>query len=408
MSENEYGVIVVGMGLSGLMAAMTAAELGKRVLIVGKGMGRLCLFSNSVDLLAPMKGKGVYEAITSWISDHPDHPYAKAGVERIDRALSSFSSLFPPPYAFSADSAGNWRVPTGAGTYRSTFLLPSTMTSGADIDKGGLIVGIEKCRDFSALQAAKGLQVRGVVISLSAIADQSLTPMALSRLMDKPSFRRLFAAEVKRRLGGESRVGFPAVLGLRDPARVKEELENSIGAEVFEIPILPPSIPGVRIFNRFKEWFDRRTDVTFLLGFEVEIGMVKDRKCTGVRVMNPPVSCTYTADSYIIATGRFLSGGLVADREALREPVFGLPVVQPPGRDGWFKPSFLRDSHPLNEVGIRVDGHFRPIDPEGNVILKNVRMAGSMLAQHNSMEEASREGISLSTGYAAATEAIQS
>ena len=35
------------------------------------------------------------------------------------------------------------------------------------------------------------------------------------------------------------------------------------GAQVFEIPILPPSIPGMRIFNRFKEWLIQK-GVTFL------------------------------------------------------------------------------------------------------------------------------------------------
>jgi flavin-dependent dehydrogenase len=41
----HYDLIVIGMGLSGLMAAKTAAESGQRVLIVGKGMGSLSLFS---------------------------------------------------------------------------------------------------------------------------------------------------------------------------------------------------------------------------------------------------------------------------------------------------------------------------------------------------------------------------
>ena len=47
----HYDLIVIGMGLSGLMAAKTAAEAGQKVLIVGKGMGSLCLFSNTIDVL---------------------------------------------------------------------------------------------------------------------------------------------------------------------------------------------------------------------------------------------------------------------------------------------------------------------------------------------------------------------
>jgi len=47
----QYDLIIIGMGLSGLMAAKTALDLGKRVLIIGKGMGGLILFSNTIDVL---------------------------------------------------------------------------------------------------------------------------------------------------------------------------------------------------------------------------------------------------------------------------------------------------------------------------------------------------------------------
>ncbi len=408
MSENNYQLIVVGMGLSGLMAAMTAARAGKRVLIIGKGMGSLCLFSNSIDLLGSLGREDVYDGIGAWISGHPDHPYAKAGVDRINEALSAFCSLFPIPYAFTAAGSGNCTVPTGAGTYRPTYLVPSTMTSGVSLPKGGVIVGIEHFRDFSALQAAKGLKVRGVVISLGTRTAQDLGPLALARLMEQPSFRAAFAKEVKKQMAGEDRVGLPALLGLRNPGRVKEELENIIGADVFEMPLLPPSIPGIRIFNRFKAWFDQQRNVTFLLGPSVETATIEGRRCTGIKVVNAPVSTLYTADSYILATGRFLSGGLVASRESIYEPVFDLPVLQPRGRDDWFGPSFFGAGHPFNEAGIRVDSHFRPIDGEGRAIMENVRIAGSILAFHDSIEELSREGVSLSSGYAAAREAVGS
>ena len=408
MSDNDYHLIVIGTGLSGLMAAVTAARTGKRVLIVGKGMGSLCLFSNSIDLLGSLKGENADEGIRAWVSGHPDHPYAKAGADRVVEALSAFCSLFPPPYSFMPVGSGNCMVPTGAGTYRPTYLVPSTMTSGVDIAKGGLIVGIEHFRDFSAFQAAKGLKVRGAVISLGALNAQDLTPMALARLMGQPAFRATFAGEIKRQMAGEERVGLPALLGLRNPGRVKEELENIVGVDVFEMPLLPPSIPGMRMFNRFKAHLEQQRNVTFLLGPSVEAATVKGRRCAGVRVANAPVSTLYTADSYILATGRFLSGGLVANRENIREPVFDLPVIQPRSHEDWFRPSFFEDSHPLNEAGIRVDTHFRPLDADGTVILENVRIAGSILAFHNSIEELSREGISLSSGYAGAREAVES
>ncbi len=407
MSENHYHLIVIGLGLSGLMAAFTAAQAGKRVLVVGKGTGRLCLFSSSIDLLNSTQGD-MHNALSSWIAGHPEHPYAKAGPLRTMEALSEFGSLFSAPYLFTAVGPGNCLVPTGAGTRRATYLVPSTMTAGVEAGPGGLIVGFEHFRDFSAHQAAAGLNARGVTIPLGVPAGQGLTSLALARLFEDRSFRGVVMKEIKQVIAGEERVGFPAVLGLRDPGRVKEELEGGLGARVFEIPILPPSVPGIRISNRFKTWFNQGTKVTLLLGPSAGFPMIEDHRCSGLRVVNPPISTFYSADSYVLATGRFLSGGLVADRERVREPLFGLPVIQPESREDWFGPSFFDSRHALNRAGIRVDGHFRPLDGEGRVILDNVRIAGSILAYHDSIEEGSREGISLSTGYGAAREAIES
>ena len=96
--------------------------------------------------------------------------------------------------------------------------------------------------------------------------------------MEKKSFRENIGREIKKQLHGETRVGFPALLGMHDPIQVKEDLEKIIGAKVFEIPILPPSIPGMRIFNRFKEWLIQK-GVTFLLGYSVSKATLKGKRC---------------------------------------------------------------------------------------------------------------------------------
>ena len=81
----HYDLIVIGMGLSGLMAAKTAAEMGKKVLIIGKGLGTLSIFSNTIDLLGTipptMKMK---DGLSQWVHDYPEHPYGKVGLEKIE------------------------------------------------------------------------------------------------------------------------------------------------------------------------------------------------------------------------------------------------------------------------------------------------------------------------------------
>ena len=53
----HYDLIVIGMGLSGLMAAKTAVDMGRKVLLIGKGLGTLTLFSNTIDLWEPFLRK---------------------------------------------------------------------------------------------------------------------------------------------------------------------------------------------------------------------------------------------------------------------------------------------------------------------------------------------------------------
>jgi anaerobic glycerol-3-phosphate dehydrogenase len=49
-----------------------------------------------------------------------------------------------------------------------------------------------------------------------------------------------------------------------------------------------------------------------------------------------------------------------------------------------------------------IDSSFRPVGETENVISENLWAAGSILAQHHAIDEKSREGIEIATGYAAA------
>ena len=449
----HYDLIIIGMGLSGLMAAKAAAEVeaGQKILIIGKGMGSLSLFSNTIDVLGvpslvgskamkmePHKqapdvdtkvrqgehpvpegqfthgqvsgplGTGMSDGLSQWMKDHPTHPYSKVGPDRMKEALSSFVSLFPPPYSFQAINNENCLIPTGTGTLRPTYFIPMTMVAGTSLKKGGaLIVGFKGFKDFYADYVADQMDCRGMTLSLSEAFRQGITATALARLMESKSFRETIGRAIKEKIHGENRVGFPALLGVRESWKVKKELEEIIGSEVFEIPILPPSIPGMRIFNRYKEWLIQK-GVTFLSGCSVSKAILKEKKCEHIDVSNPPIFNSYSADRYILATGRFIGGGLVADEEKIFEPIFNLPVVQPKSREEWFGKSFFNDlPHPVHQAGILTDSSFRPIDEKGEPVLENVWVAGTILANHHSVDEKSREGVEIATGYMAAKQALQ-
>ncbi len=406
----RWDLIVIGTGLAGLTAARTAVEMGARVLIVGRGMGSLALFGNTIDVLGAIPpGVNLEAGVTDWIAAHPDHPYARTGWAGIAESLIAFRELFPPPYSFVAAGMSNSLVPTGAGTLRPTYLLPVTMRAGAGITAAEtLIVGFRGFKDFQGDTVSLHLRCRGVNIPLPRYGLEGLSALALARLMDEEPFRRSLGEAIRSQKAGEKRIGLPAVLGLCEPAAVMEDLEGVIGARVFEIPMLPPSIPGLRMFNRFREQLIAK-GATFLLGNPVAGATVNGGRCEGITIMNPPLTTEYRADRYILATGRFLGGGLWADMERVSEPLFHLPVSQPATRGEWFRERFFQpEAHPIHRAGIVTDHALRPVDGEGKVVLSNLRVAGSILAHHEAIEEHSHEGIAISTGYLAAKGALTS
>lgn len=395
----HYDLIIMGMGLSGLMAAKTAIDLGKKVLLIGKGMGGLILFSNTIDVLGKIpETLSLKDGLIDWIKGHPEHPYSKIGVEGIEEALFSFLSLFPPPYTFHSLDGRNALLPTAAGTFRSTYLFPSTLAGGLYLKEGNaLIVGFKGFKEFYAGYMAKEFKCRHLVLSLQEERRSEVAATYLSRLMEKEGFREKIGSQIKNFLKGESLIAIPPLLGLHDPMGAKKHLEAITGIEITEIPSLPPSMLGMRIFNRFKEYLLER-GADFLLGNKISKVQVKNSLCEGVEVFHPPITRFYSAHHFILATGRFIGGGLEAERERISEPLFHLPVFGTRSAGHWFGENFF-DDHPIHGFGVLVDHFFRPLDREGKPILENVRVVGTILSGHHSLYEGSREGIEISTGY---------
>ena len=90
-------LIVIGAGLSGLIAAHTAAKAGKQVKIVTKGLGATHWHAGSIDVLGyyPNSATPVnrpLETIQDLVRAQPQHPYAILDGSLSD-ALTSFAAL---------------------------------------------------------------------------------------------------------------------------------------------------------------------------------------------------------------------------------------------------------------------------------------------------------------------------
>ncbi len=194
-----------------------------------------------------------------FIDAHPKHPYAEVGADGVAAALRWLRTCFSEDgyrYVTAADGA-NHVLPGPLGAPRRSALVPATMAAGALSDPAPIcVVGIPALRDFPAVLcaaniAARGHEARAVVVDLD-VGRVEANAVTLARRFDDPAFRAAFADGLAPLLRDGERVGMPAVLGLRDPHGVWTDLQERLGRPVFEIPTLPPSAPGVRLFDALR------------------------------------------------------------------------------------------------------------------------------------------------------------
>jgi glycerol-3-phosphate dehydrogenase subunit B len=399
----KFDFVIIGAGLSGLFAGCLAARRGNKTLILARGLGGTHVGAGTIDVLS-----GDPSALEARAAS-PDHPYGLVGVHALQAALDELKTICAEAgYPLHGDLKSNLRLPTAAGAIRQTCLAPETMIAGdLDLDSPFALADLPGFRDFNAKLAVANLQSLVSTHQLSVIPlplphfpahrDSHATDLAL--LFDRVDYRARLIVEWKPLLkDAPKRIGLPAILGLEHALEAKRHLDSSLGVELFEIPILPPSVPGMRLFNVLRDDFQRHSG-RLIVGPTVR-GRLEERRATVTADMNGRKR-DYEAEAIILATGGFLNGGLTGEFEGtVQESVFDLPVAASSRRSDWTSEVFL-GPHSFAKFGVRADKHLRPIDAEGKPVAVNLRAIGSILAGADRLYEGSREGIELATAYRA-------
>ena len=403
-SELHFDAVVIGAGTAGLVAGARLAEGGARVCVLAKGVGSTHLAPGTIDVLgyAPERVDDPARALGDLIAARPDHPYAFLGVDAVAEALRWFGEHVAqgplPAYRYAGGLERNHLLPTAVGALRPSTLVPETMAGGDAPSLGRVcVVGSRVLRDFhAALCAANlakaGIEARAIEIEIEVErADQNA--LGLARRFDDPAWRAAFAAQLVAVLGADERVALPAVLGSKDPDGVRTDLEKRLGRPVFEIPTLPPSVPGMRMFEILRSTL-RGAGGRLVLGSEVVGAERENGRVTAVNAHASGRDVRYVAPSFVLATGGFASGGIELDsRWVTREGALDLPLRGLPGPgEPRFTSTYLAEQ-PMARVGVAVDAQLRAEGAE------NVVVAGAALP----WRELSGEGIALASGYRAAS-----
>jgi glycerol-3-phosphate dehydrogenase subunit B len=409
----RYDTIVIGAGISGLMAAIGRAERGERVLLLAKGHGTTHWASGCVDVLDA--GEDPLAAAGRLAAERPDHPYALAGLEALEQGLARLRAACEAAgYPLVGSPSRTLLLPTAMGALRPTALVPATMAAGESRQladgRPTLIAGLREVRDFfppliAANLRAQGYKADDVYLDLPPDSRRKeFGPMIFARLFENEGFRAAIGSQLAEqvRRGGYARIGMPAVLGLRKASAVVRDLQARAGALIFEITTLPTSVPGARIFHALEDELVR-------LGGRVQIGSFVQRceaegeSLTAVFSEAAAREQRHRAKRWVLATGGVAGGGIRAFHTGeLRETALGLPLQAPNGSADWFAPRFLDEGgHAVFRAGVAVDAQLRPVDAAGRVVYANVAVAGSALAGFDPIREGCLEGAAVATGWRA-------
>jgi len=414
----NFDAIVLGSGLSGLVAALQMADAGLRVGVFAKGGGYLHFTSGCIDVLGrDTQGESVHNplvAVEDLVERATQHPYVIAGRQMLLDGVQQFlDAMHAADFAFSGDLHANLLVPTAAGSARRTCLAPAGMVHGRlDHQTPMLIVGFDHFRDFYPPFLAANLRricafpVRHLYLDLPALhGRRHLLPIDLARALDDPAIRHEVGRLVTANLGDAARVGFPAVLGLEAHRAAVAHLEQLIGRPIFEIPTLPPSVAGIRVSGALRRQLLQR-GVRVEIGFWLR-GRIEGGRATEIVVDSAGRPTTHRAEVLVLATGGTGGGGISAGPDGmLRETVFDLAVQGPRTRAEWFNQSFLGpEPQPISLAGVRTNGRLQPFTASGQLV-ENVFVTASNLPNWDPVHEGSGEGVALATARKAATEAL--
>jgi glycerol-3-phosphate dehydrogenase subunit B len=445
-------LLIIGGGMAGLVAGTLAAEAGLSTILLRKGQSATAYSSGAIDVIGYLPDASEpfstpEEGLAAIAGLYPLHPYGVVGysgdvppedvfvaiVRRVREALEWLKGHLEgtiSPVMGTFDS--NMQPITILGTNKPTCLLQKTMDAD-DLDEREdsvlLFAGVTGYPDFNPSAAAKVYledriamgqpphKVGHCMLQVSPFGKSfNVSSIEIARHLDHPGSIDALAKQLKRHVKqiGATHVAVPPILGIRNACENKSSLEKSLGVKVFELLSFPPSIPGFRL-QRAMEAIYAKTGGKMLVGYEAVSSVKVKRKVKTIVAGSPRREIKIDAKAFVLATGKYIGGGIAGDESGLHETVFNIMTVTGdyhkaseivPSRFTR-KLSITPAGQPIQSCGLSVDPQFRPVDDEGIEWADNLFAAGAVLAGYNYSVEKSGLGVAVTSGYSAALNAIK-
>ena len=370
----QFDVVIIGAGISGCAAALSAARAGARVGIVNGRPGASGLFSGA------------------WRGPCPDE--LRSAFDDIDYRLRKCGEPLPHPTGsvINAEYAHDAHYP-------------------ARLNEAAVVCGIVGLPSFNATMLATiWSEAASVALSSAQIAmtdtpPAGWAPASLAAAITRdPETLGVSLGNLARK-HDVKRVILPPVVGTAGDGSVMQRVRAAADCEVGEALGAAPSLPGWRLHNALRGVLDRA-------GIPILEGNVSEPKANGrtiasVMLNNEPLA----ASSFVLATGKYLAGGISADGE-FRETVLDCPVwVDHVGETFETADSLMltdaerTEEQPLLHAGVHADEAHRPVNRIGDVVYENVFVAGTVRYGWDALSHGA--GDCATDGWAAGQQAVR-
>ncbi len=400
-------MVVIGSGLSGVMAALRASSQGKKVAVVRKGWGASALTG------------GVFEISETSLSktkeDNPTHPYHLLDLEVLPTAFELFKKYFPLKVQGSYTENHLFLSDMGM-VRRAAFAMESQFLDFRTVGrKKVLALGVHPLHSSFGNFSGDFLGGEQVTFaSLPWFQETPLLPSMVAKKLDHPDEVRKLAQQIKSKfqLHPYAILLLPPVLGFDFFSDMKRELEHHLGLPVYETVATYHSVPGLR-FQKALDASLHKASIPIIQG-KVKNFEHQKKKITLLRVCDessPQLNeTTLEADTFVLATGKFFSGGIQKQKEFL-ETVFGLPLFfENEPIHNWESQKLLKKkffkSQPLFQCGLKTDKNLIPLNEFGEMCFENVRACGTILQGFDPTHDGTRFGVQLLSGYKAGDMAV--
>ena len=401
--------VIMGGGLSGLVCGIALAKRGQRVTIVASGQSTLLFNGGSMELLGQIDGKTVTAPLDAIATLPEDHPYRKIGADRIATLADQAQSLLADAgiRVEGTPAANHWRV-TPMGVAKPAWLTLKSHVRIDDLDKLPCkrlaLMCVRGFFDEPNGMLANGLRELGFEVETIEFTTDDITALRRSpsemrasslakRLVSNTSLQRV-ANQINALAVNADMVLMPSVLSDEDSI---DTLQSMVNKPLRLVATLPPSVSGNRMQALLRHYF-QMLGGTYLMG-DSAVSATLDGDCLTSVTTAKLGDMSLKANQFVLATGSFISRGLIADYERVYEPIMDLDVDADADREQWTRFGIL-EPQAYTRYGVKTDSELRCMK-QGKTI-QNLRAIGSVLSGHDAIKMCDGTGVSLLTALAAA------